>query len=209
MKIAIIGASAGVGLETTRRALQQGHQVTTLSRRIDTLPEHPMLKRVKGSSTNPKDMEIALLDAEAILVTLGTGSSLKATTLFSESARILLQVQQKIGSTVPLIVLTGFGAGDSSNYHSPLIKFLFNLFLRVVYIDKSEMERLLVAGYSNCEIVRPGRLTNGTMTGHYHVMDTLFKGMKVSALSRADVAHFMVSQAENPTFLGKYVALSY
>jgi putative NADH-flavin reductase len=209
MKISIIGASAGVGLETTLRALQQGHQVTTLSRRIDTLPQHPSLTKVQGSSTNPIDTENALLGAEAILVTLGTGSSIKATTLFTESARVMMQVQQKLGSTAPMIVLTGFGAGDSSNYHSPIIKFLFNLFLKVVYIDKSEMERLIVAGYPNWEFVRPGRLTNGLLKGKYRIMDTLTKGMKVSAFSRADVAHFMVSQAENPTYLGKYVALSY
>ncbi len=209
MKISIIGASAGVGLETTHRALQQGHQVTTLSRSIDTLPQNPMLTKVQGSSTNPKDMEAALSGAEVILITLGTGSSIKATTLFSESARVLIQVQQKIGSKVPLIVLTGFGAGESSNYHSPITKFLFNLFLKVVYIDKTEMERLIVSSYPNWEIVRPGRLTNGAMKGHYHVMESLFKGMKVSAFSRADVAHFMVSQAENPTYLGKCVALGY
>jgi hypothetical protein len=33
--------------------------------------------------------------------------------------------------------------------------------------------------------------------------------MKVRAISRADVAHFMVSQAENPTYLRKYPALTY
>lgn len=209
MRIAIIGASAGVGLETTRYALQQGHQVTTLSRRIDTLPQHPRLTKVQGSSTDPHDVEVALSGAEAILVTLGTGSSIKATTLFSESARVLMRVQQQIGSKVPLIVLTGFGAGESSNYHSPIIKFLFNLFLKVVYLDKTEMEKLIVATYPNWEIVRPGRLTNGAMKGHYCIMDKLTKGMKVSAFSRTDVAHFMVSQAENPSYLGKYVTLSY
>jgi len=57
--------------------------------------------------------------------------------------------------------------------------------------------------------VRPGRLTNGTMTGHYRVLDNLVEGMRVGAISRADVAHFMVAQAENPTYLGKYPALTY
>jgi hypothetical protein len=33
--------------------------------------------------------------------------------------------------------------------------------------------------------------------------------MKVGAISRADVAHFMVAQAENATYLGKYPALTY
>jgi putative NADH-flavin reductase len=71
------------------------------------------------------------------------------------------------------------------------------------------MERLISAGYQRWEMVRPGRLTNGDMTGNYRVLDTLVKGMKVRAISRADVAHFMVSQAENPTHLRKYPALTY
>jgi len=68
LKIAIIGASAGVGLEATRLALQQGHEVTTLSRRIDSLPDHPKLNRVQGSSTNPQDVRAALEGSDAILL---------------------------------------------------------------------------------------------------------------------------------------------
>ena len=208
MKIAIIGASAGVGLEATRLALQQGHEVTTLSRRIDSLPDHPKLKRVQGSSTSPQDVRAALEGSDAILVTLGTGSSTKATTLYSESARILVQVLQESKSSAPLIVLTGFGAGESWSYNSLVMKLLFNLLLKAVYADKSEMERLIATGYPRWEIVRPGRLTDGKMTGHYRVLDDLVKGMRVGAISRSDVAHFMVAQAERPTYLGKYPALS-
>jgi putative NADH-flavin reductase len=208
MKISIIGASAGVGLEATRQALQQGHQVTTLSRRLDTLPDHPMLTKIQGSSTNPNDLKTAVMDVDAILVTLGTGNSTKATTLYSESAQNLIQVLREIGSTAPLIVLTGFGAGDSWNFNSILMKILFNLFLKAVYADKTKMEQLISTGYSNWEIVRPGRLINGAGNAHYSVLDSLSKGMKVDSISRADVAHFMVLQAENPTYIGKYPAIT-
>jgi len=189
LKISIIGASAGVGLEATRLALQQGHEVTTLSRRIDSLPDHPKLRRVQGSSTSLQDVRAALEGSDAILVTLGTGSSTKATTLYSESARILVQVLQESKSSAPLIVLTGFGAGESWSYNSLVMKLLFNLLLKAVYADKSEMEHLIASGYPCWEIVRPGRLTDGKMTGRYRVLDNLVK-------------------AERPTYLGKYPALS-
>ena len=68
-----------------------------------------------------------------------------------------------------------------------------------VHEDKSEQERVIAGGYPRWEIVRPGRLTNGTMTGHYRVLDALVEGMRVSAISRSDVAHFMGAQAEHPT----------
>lgn len=146
--------------------------------------------------------------AEAIFVTLGVKSPF-ATTLFSDSARLLLQVLKETGSSPTLIVLTGFGAGDSWDYNTFPMKLMFTLLLKKVYADKSEQERVIAAGYPRWEIVRPGRLTNGTLTGHYRVLDKLVEGMKVGAISRADVAHFMVAQAEHPTCLGKYVGLTY
>lgn len=208
MKITVIGASAGIGFQATRLSLERGHEVTTLSRRIDPLPEDPKLRRVQGSATSPTDVRTAVEGAEAILVTLGVKSPL-ATSLFSDSARILLRVLKEMGSSPTLLLLTGFGAGDSWNYNSFPMKLLFTLLLKKVYEDKSEQERLITAGYPRWEIVRPGRLTNGNMTGHYRVLDDLVKGMKVGAISRSDVAHFMVAQAEHPTCLGKYVGLTY
>jgi putative NADH-flavin reductase len=208
MKITVIGASAGVGLEVTRLALQKGHDVTTLSRRMVPLPDHSKLRRVQGSATNPGDVRAAVNGADAILVTLGVKSPF-ATSLFSDSARILLEVLQETNSASTLIVLTGFGAGDSWGYNSFPMKLMFTLLLKKVYTDKSEQERVIVDGYSRWEIVRPGRLTNGAVTGHYRVLDDLVEGMKIGAISRANVAHFMIAQAEHPTYLSKYVALTY
>lgn len=208
MKIAIIGASAGIGLEITRLALERGHEVTTLSRRRVSLPDQARLKRVQGSATNPHDVRVAVEGAYAILVTLGVKSPF-ATTLFSDSARLLLQVLKETGSSPMLLVLTGFGAGDSWGYNSLPMRLMFTLLLKKVYADKSEQERIIAGGSPRWEIVRPGRLTNGAMSGRYRVLDQLVDGMKVGAISRADVAHFMVAQAENPTYLGKYPVLTY
>lgn len=208
MKIAIIGASAGIGLATTRLSLERGHEVATLSRRRVSLPDHANLKRVQGSATNSDDVRVAVEGADAILMTLGVKSPF-ATTLFSDSSRLLLQVLGEKGVSPTLITLTGFGAGDSWGYNSLPVKILFTLLLKKVYADKSEQERVIAGGYSRWEIVRPGRLTNGAMTSRYRVLDQLVDGMKVGAVSRADVAHFMVAQAENPTYLGKYPALTY
>lgn len=208
MKISIIGASAGIGLQCARLALEKGHEITTLSRRIVPLPDHQKLKMVQGSATTLNDLRTAVHGAEAVLVTLGVKSPF-ATTLFSDSARLLLQVLQETNASPTLLVLTGFGAGDSWGYNSFPMKLMFTLLLKKVYADKSEQEHVVAEAYPRWEIVRPGRLTNGTMTGHYRVLDSLVEGMKVGAISRSDVAHFMLAQAEHPTYLGKYPALTY
>jgi len=208
MKITIIGASAGVGLAATRLALERGHAVTTLSRRTESLPDHPRLRKVSGSSTDLANVEAVLDGADAILVTIGTGTSTKATTLYSGTARVLVQALRKGPAAAPLIVLTGFGAGESWGYNSVPMKILFNLFLRKIYADKTEMERIVTGGCDRWEIVRPGRLTDGPLTQRYRVLDRLGDGMRVGAISRADVAHFMVAEAERPAHLRQYVALT-
>lgn len=208
MKIAVIGASAGVGLEVTRLALERGHEVATLSRRVVPVPDRASLRRVQGSATEDDKVAATVKEAEAILVTLGVKSPL-ATKLFSSSARILLQVLKEMHLSPTLLVLTGFGAGESRSYNSLPMRIFFALLLRAVYADKTEQERVIAEGYSRWEMVRPGRLTDGPFTGQYRVLTTLEKGMRVGSISRADVAHFMVTQAEQPTYLGKYPALTY
>ena len=50
MKITVIGASAGVGLEVVKRALFRGHQVTALSRSGLPLPAHQKLTSILGNA---------------------------------------------------------------------------------------------------------------------------------------------------------------
>lgn len=209
MNITVIGASAGVGLHVTQQALERGHQVTTLSRQTATLPDHPRLRKLQGSSLNPTDVLTAIEGSEAILVTLGTGRSTRPTTLYSASADVLLGALKATKAQVPLIVLTGFGTGESWDYNTPVMKVLFRLFLKAVYADKSEMERRIAAGYNHWTFIRPGRLTQGPRTGQYRVLDHLRRDMRVGAISRADVAHFMVDVAERRTFPQGSIALSH
>ena len=84
MKITIIGASAGVGLLCVKQALDRNHEVTALSRNLAPLPKHPGLTSIKGSATNASDIKDAIKNADAVIVAIGTGTSTKATTLYSE-----------------------------------------------------------------------------------------------------------------------------
>ena len=51
-------------------------------------------------------------------------------------------------------------------------------------------------------------LTDGPLTQSYRAIPTLYKGMKIGRISRADVADFMVREAEKPTMLYHYAALT-
>ena len=50
MNITIIGASAGIGLETVKRGLNRNHSITTLSRSEIDIKENKALNKKLGDS---------------------------------------------------------------------------------------------------------------------------------------------------------------
>lgn len=208
MKIAIIGAGAGIGLATVMQALQKGHEVIALSTNFTAMPDHPLLTIIKGSATVAADVKKAMVDADAVLITVGTKNK-KATHLFSDIARTIVQLTNELNFSAPVIIITGFGAGQSKNYLSFFMKAVIRLFLKDQYINKTLMEEIFASSKVNWEIVRPGMLTNGALTASYKTIPELKKGMMVGKISREDVAHFLIEETEKQQYLGKYIALSY
>jgi len=208
MNITIIGASAGVGLETVKRALGRYHKVLTLSRSEIALPSNENLKTIIGSATNKADLKKSIESADAVIVALGTGKSMKATTLYSDFAKLLSEVQQETNTQIPFIVLTGFGAGESGQYNGFLMKLFFKFLLKDVYADKTKMEEIITNSKMKWEIVRPGLLKDKPLTEKYRTENKLFKGINIGSINRSDVADFLVKQAENQTQLNKYVSIS-
>lgn len=208
MKIAIIGAGAGVGLASVAQALEKGHQVIALSTNTDTISNHPSLTKVNGSATSVADLKKVIAGTDAVLITVGTKNK-KATTLFSDIAKALITATDELHHSAPVLILTGFGAGESAGYLSFFMRTVIKLFLKEQYINKTEMEELISESQMNWEMVRPGRLTNGQLTQKYRSISKLDRQMKVGKISRADVAHYLITEAEQPQNLKKYIALTY
>lgn len=207
MNIAIIGAGAGIGLQSVTQALKNGHTVTALSTNTDQIPNHPKLIKINGSATSPIDLKNAIKGSDAVLITVGTKNK-KATTLFSDIAKTLIKVTDDIKYASPVLVITGFGAGESKNYLSFFMRTVISLFLKEQYINKTIMEELITKSDLKWEIIRPGMLTNGDKIASYKAFSQLQKGMKVGKISRGDVAHFLINEVENPKMLFQYVTLT-
>ncbi|MGO4190061.1 NAD(P)-dependent oxidoreductase [Arthrobacter sp. YAF17] len=202
MNITIIGASAGVGPETVHAALARGHRVTTLSRSVYALPASEHLTVVQGTATSVEHVRQATVDADAVLVTLGT-KKLGATTLFSDTASAL--VEAMAGRKEPMIVVSGFGTGDSAQLQNPVTRIFMKALLGRMYADKARMEDILTATSLQWEIVRPGTLSNtGTVTTTTGIT-SFRKGMKVPGISRKNLAAFLVDEAEERRYPHQFV----
>lgn len=207
MNIAIIGAGAGIGLQAVNQALAKGHFVTALSTNTDQIPNHPNLIKINGSAVSPLDLKHAIGGSDAVLITVGTKNK-KATTLFSDIATTLIKVTNDLNFSSPVLVVTGFGAGESKNYLSFFMRTVISLFLKDQYVNKTIMEELITKSAIKWEIIRPGILTDAANTSNYKVISGLQKGMKVGKISRFDVADFLITEAENPKLLFQYIALT-
>jgi putative NADH-flavin reductase len=206
MNITIIGASAGIGIETVKRGLNRNHSITTLSR--TEIAEKKSIKMILGDATNKADVTNAIQNADALIITLGTGKNMKATTLFSDFAKLIVEIDRENKIAIPFIFVTGFGAGESKNYVSWLVKMFLKYFLKDVYADKTKMEEIITNSDLNWTVVRPGRLLDKEFTEKYRIENKLFKGINIGGINRADVADFLIKQAEEQTELKKYVAIS-
>ena len=208
MNITIIGASAGIGLETVKRGLNRNHSITTLSQSEINIEEKQSLNMILGDATNKADLFKSIQNADALIITLGTGKNMKPTTLFSDFAKLILEIHKENKITIPFIFVTGFGAGESKNYVPWLVKMFLKYLLKDVYADKTIMEELITHSDLNWTVVRPGRLLDKELTEKYRIENKLFKGINIGGINRADVADFLIKQAENQTELKKYIAIS-
>lgn len=208
-QITVIGASAGVGLETVQAGLDKGLTVVAMARRYSQPFLTERLIEQQGDATVLADVKRAIAGSQAVLVTLGTGTSMKATTLYSQAAPVILQAIRESDQHPTLLVVTGFGTADTPRYQSWLTRLFMGLMLKDVYADKTRMEAIIAASDTNWIIARPGQLTDGPATGQYRALTRYGPGMHISSISRGDVAHFLIDQAMHPTLIHEYVSLSY
>lgn len=124
--------------------------------------------------------------ADAILICLGLGASRKATTLFSDFARVLNEVDAEIGEKT-VICLSGFGAAESLHYVGWFKGLVFRLMVGRLYLDKSILDTALQRSRLNWIIVRPGLLTNRASAHPARVMAEYQEGMTVSSITRQAV----------------------
>jgi putative NADH-flavin reductase len=204
--VLIIGASHGIGLETVGTALRAGLSVRALARSAASMPiQDANLDKVSGNALDPDTIRNVLRDIDVVIQTLGVDFSprlvFEGTRLFSESTRILVDAMKAAG-VKRLITVTGLGAGDSRGHGGLLYDaIVFPLLLKRVYDDKDVQEWIVKSSGLDWTIVRPGLLKNSPATGRYRV-PTASKDWQFGAISRADVAGFLVRQVDDRTLIG-------
>ena len=203
MKLLIFGSTGGTGREVVKQALDQGHSVTAYARdpaKIEDI-QHSSLKVVRGNVLDPVAVKEAVAGHEAVFVTIGAGPT--RTTLREDGTRNIVDAMQGAG-VKRLICQSSLGVGDSrANLPFFTKHIIVGIFLRHAFADHERQEVVVRQSTLNWTIVRPPHLKDGPRTEVYRYgFSTTDKQIK-NWISRADVAHFMLKQLFDDTYLQK------
>ena len=209
MKILVIGASKGTGAEAVRAAVTRGHQVTAFARSPQNLAFHDDLVSLKqGDFHQAASVDAAVAGHDAVIIT-ASAASMKGFRenphYFSQGTAYVIEAMKK-HAVKRLIVLSALGTGDSRAVAGFFVnKLLVGWLLKAPYEDHERQEQQVMASSLAWVIARPGRLTDGPARQRY-VTETALKPVP-KAISRADVADFLVRAASEDTWLGKAVMI--
>ena len=209
MRALIFGATGGTGRQLVFQELQRGHDVSAFVRTPDRLAiVDTRLRVVQGDVRQAESIRAAIPAHDAVLSALGT-RALGPTTLLSDTARDIVDAMQTHGVR-RIIWESSLGIGETCGRLGPLYNWLLiPLLLRHVFADKERQEAIIRATPLEWTIVQPAALTNGPLTGRYRAGPGAVDGRLFPRISRADVAHFMLEEIENPRHVRQSVPLCY
>jgi len=202
MRLFILGATGGIGGQLVEQALSRNHDVTAFVRSPQKIARtQERLTVVAGDPLNRDQLGQALPGHDAVLSALGPRVA-GAATVHRDFARSVIPAMENARVRRLLVVSTAFLFSDAW-----LPSLFGRLFFKEVVKDTGAMERIITASSLEWTIVRPPRLTDGPRTEHYRIQDGHLppRGM---AISRADVAHFMLDEVQTSMHLRKVVGIS-
>lgn len=201
LRLLILGAAAGIGACAVRVALARGHEVRALSRHPERLGiEDPRLEPFPGDARDAEVLDAAVNGVDAVIYAIGTPGGARGpvgapVTLHSDITRALLPLLAAKGPR-RLIVVTGYGAGDSRNAMSLAERTAHRLLLGRPYADKDRQEALVRASDLDWTLVRPVILRDSPGRGRYRVL-TEPADWRNGLIAREDVADCLVRRAED------------
>lgn len=207
MKLVVLGATGGTGLEIVRQALEQGHSVTALVRSPEKLKAfRDRITIQQGDPLDSGQLERVIAGHDAVVSGFGPRVPIakEEEHLLQQFAAVLTSAMQRAGVKRLVIESVAFLFKNSI---VPPAYLLGRLLFPGVVADSSAMERIVAGSDLHWTTVRPPQLTDTPFAGKYRARVGRLPafGFKIS---RADVAHFMVKAAGDRSLISKVVGVS-
>lgn len=207
MKIVVLGATGGTGLEIVRQALGRGHSVTAFVRSPERLNSYAGAVTVKqGNLLNSSELEEVLKGQDAVLSAFGPRVPIAKNeqNLLRDFANALTPAMLHAGVKRVVVESSAFLFRDSL---LPPTYLVGRLLFPSVVIDATAMEDIFRGTQLDWTLVRPPRLTDGVHSGKYRIREGHLPRFGFS-ISRADVADYFLKVLDDQTTIRKIVGMS-
>lgn len=208
MKLAIVGATGGVGRHVLDQALAAGHEVTAIARNPDGLPGRTV--RADLAAPDPVALRSAVAGTDAVISGLGPRGRaefgiVSAGTRAITAAMLATNVRRLVVVSVAGVCTIPTPNRPNPHRRDPGAGFFTRTILSPIararlgehYADVALMEDDLRAGDLHWTSVQLPLLTNKPGTGRYRI--AYERGVRGGwRISRADVAHFILTIIPDP-----------
>lgn len=211
MKVAVIGSTGGTGRKVIEQALERGHDVIALARRPEAIAmKHERLEARRADVRDLASLERALAGVDVVVSTFGAARSslFGKVTVYSEGGDNLVAAMKKLGIGRLVVVTSGGVEDDDPSFEWFYARVLRPLLLKRAYDDMKRLESIVRRSGLEWTLVRPPQLTDAALTGTYRVSPRFAPEGGVQ-LSRADLAHFLLEEAEHSQWVRGTPTLAY
>jgi putative NADH-flavin reductase len=172
MQIAVVGATGRTGKLVIEQALGRGHSVVAIARRpVSVELAHPQLRVVAGDVLDRESLTGLFAGCDAVISTLGAGTSRAATTVYSAGVANVL-AEMSIARTLKLAVISAYPAGpreERPGLMDKIVSAILWRFFGASYTDMRRMEQILGDSDVIWMALRPPRLLDKPPTGSYRI----------------------------------------
>jgi putative NADH-flavin reductase len=207
MRLLVLGATGGTGLELVRHAVERGHSVTAFVRTPERLKAYgDRIHLEQGNLLDSAQLERVIRGHDAVVSGFGPRLPVSKADahLLEQFAQALAGAMQNGGVRRVIVESVAFLFKDSI---LPPVYLLGRLLFPGIVADSAAMERIFEESSLDWTIVRPPELTNKPHTGKYRVREGHLPvfGFKIS---RADVADYMIKAVEDRSTVRKIVGIA-
>lgn len=205
-RILLVGATGPSGRAILARASSEQLGMRALVRN----PAAPgnAANAVRGDVLDRASLVRAMTGIETVVSVLGTKLTMKRVSLLSDGTHNIVEAMREVGAR-RLLCVTGMGAGESRGHGGFVYdRLILNTLLRNIYADKNRQEHVVKSSGLDWVLIRPARLVDTASTGRYREI-TAFADERMTTISRADVAHFVVRELTRLRYSRQTVNLTY
>ena len=207
MKIVVLGATGGVGLEIVRQALSRGHSVTAFVRSRERLkPLEESINVMEGDLLSAAELAGVIEGHDAVL----SGFGPRVPVAKAEEHHLQRFAEALTGAISQTEVRRAVVVSTAFLFRDSLIPptYLFGrLFFPVTVADAIKMEEVITKADFDWTLVRPPQLTDKPRTGQYRIDEGHLPKFGFN-ISRADTADFMLDAMEKGNSVRKIVGIS-